>query len=121
MERVAFVEHRGRRILVVDYSGLRNLTEIEPPATQATQTMAEEPRGSVLALVDLTGVPLSLRSTRQLGELAVSNAPFVKARALVGIPAAARPVMRAISQLSGRPMEAFSDRESALDWLAEQA
>lgn len=120
-DRVAFIEHRGARILSVDYAGLRAPAELAPVAAEATRQMEREARGSVLVLVNFTGVPHNLRTVRQLGDMAVANAPFVRARALVGLPETAHPVMRAIALLSGKPMEAFSERESALDWLAERA
>ena len=120
MERVSFVTHRGVRILRVDYSGMGDVQELLRVADQATRVMQREPPQSLLVLVDLSDTPYSLRLVRKLGELAVANAPFVRARALVGLPALVLPVVREVGRASGRPLELFEQTETALDWLAER-
>jgi hypothetical protein len=112
-----FLSLRGKRILQVDYSGLTELSELESVAREASAVMALEPPGSVRALIDLTAVPYGLRWVRRLGEMAIANAPRVRARALIGVPAMSHPVLEELSALAGTPMQAFPDREVALDWL----
>jgi hypothetical protein len=120
MERVAFVTHLGKRILHIDYSGLRDMPDLERVAKRASELMSSEPPGSVLALTDVRDVPYVLRWVRRLGEIAISNAPRMRARALVGLPAAARPAMSQLAVLSGTNMQAFEDIAPAMDWLAQQ-
>ena len=120
MESARYVIHNGQRILYVDYSGIRTVEELESAARDASTLVKEEPPHSVLALLDLTGVPFSLRIVRLLGEAAAANVDFVKARAVVGLPDAARPTVGAVADFSGRPLEVFPDTETALEWLSEQ-
>jgi len=120
MDRARYVLHKGRRILYVDYSGIRTVEELETAARAATSMVQAEPPHSVLALLDMTGVPFSLRIVRMLGEAAAANVDFVKARAVVGLPLAARPTVGAVADFSGRPLEVFDDTGSALEWLAAQ-
>lgn len=117
MERARYVVHRGQRILWVDYSGIRTVEELESAAQSATRMVQSEPPDSVLALLDLSGVPFGLRLVRMLGEAAAANVDFVRARAVVGLPDAARPTVGAVGVFSGRPLEVFADTDSALDWL----
>ena len=121
MERVSFVTHRGARVLQVDYSGLEEVPELLRLAERASRLIEKEPQGSVLTLVNLTGTPYSLRLVRSLGDLAVANAPYVRARALVGLPSFVAPVVREVARFSGRPIEMFDECEPALDWLVERA
>ena len=121
MERVSFVTHLGVRILQVDYTGLQEVPELLRLAERATRLIEKEARGSVLTLVDLSGTPYSLRLVRSLGELAVTNAPFVRARAVVGLPSFVAPVAREVARFSGRPLEMFEEREPAMDWLVDWA
>ena len=58
---------------------------------------------------------------RSLGDLAVTNAPYVRARAVVGLPGFVAPVVREVARFSGRPIEMFEERGPAMDWLAERA
>jgi hypothetical protein len=120
MERVSFVTHHGARILRVDYSGMGDIQELLRVADQVTRLIRKQPPESLLVLVDLSGTRYSLRLVRNLGDLAVANAPFVKARALVGLPELVRPVVREVARASGRPLELFEQGEAALDWLAER-
>ena len=121
MERVTFVTHDGTRILRVDYSGLGEVEELLRVAERARRVLEKEPPESVLVLVDLSGTRYSLRLVRNLGDLAVANAGFVKARALVGLPALVRPVVREVARASGRPTEMFDEYELAIAWLVERA
>ena len=120
MERARYVTHKGRRILFVDYSGIRTVEELESAAREATSIVQAEPAHSVLALLDLTGVPFGLRIVRMLGEAAAANVDLVRGRAVVGLPEAARPAGGAVPNFSGRPLEIFDDRGAALEWLADQ-
>jgi hypothetical protein len=120
MQRARYVSHKGRRILYVDYSGIRTVEELESAARAATNLVQAEPPDSVLALLDLSGVPFGLRIVRMLGEAAAANADFVMARAVVGLPDAARMTVGAVADFSGRPLEVFDDTGAALEWLAEQ-
>ena len=121
MERVSFVTHRGVRILQVDYSGMEAIPELLRLADRASRLIEKETPASVLTLVDLSGTPYSLRLVRSLGDLAVTNAPYVRARAVVGLPTFVAPVVREVARFSGRPTEMFPAREQALDWLVERA
>jgi hypothetical protein len=121
MERVAFVDHRDVRVLVIDYSGIDEVPELLRVADRACRVMEKEEHNSVLALVDLSETPYSLRLVRSLGDLAVTNAPYVRARAVVGLPSFVAPVVREVARFSGRPIEMFQEREAAMDWLVERA
>ena len=86
MERARYQSHEGRRILYVDYSGIRSAEELERAANRATRLVRAEPSRSVLMLLNFSGVPFGLRIIRILGEAAAANADFVRARAIMGIP-----------------------------------
>lgn len=117
MERVRFLDHRGRRILHVDLSGLSELDEIRPWVDMAVSLVRQEPPGSALVLIELSGVPYALRLVRLLGEAAASNRAYVRARAVVGMTEVATAAAAEIVWYSGRPAEFFAEREEALDWL----
>ena len=121
MERISFVTHRGVRILLVDYSGMEEVPQLLRIAHQASRLLEKEAPESVLTLVDLSGTRYSLRLVRSLGDLAVTNAPFVLARAVVGLPSFVAPVVREVARFSGSPTEMFENCERAMDWLMERA
>lgn len=121
MERVRFITYQGVRILHLDLSGIEDLAELVREAERASRLIRGEPPGSVLVLVDLTGVPYSLRAVRALGEIAAENVAYVKARAVVGLRTLVRPTVLAVAQYTRKPVEAFDHLEPAMEWLAERA
>jgi hypothetical protein len=120
MERARFITYQGKRILLVDLSGMQELEQVAAEAERVSGLIRGEPAGSLLVLVDLTGVPYSLRAVRVLGEIAAGNSPHVRARAVVGLAERVRPTVRAVEMYTGSPAEAFEDLETALEWLARQ-
>src|ERR1051325_6994302 len=84
MDRVRFIEHRGHRVLLLDYSGLRDEQEMLEMIEERTEIVSREPRGSVLTLADLTGSHLSREAMRRGKEANVLDQPFVRRAALVG-------------------------------------
>lgn len=121
MERIRFVEHRGVRILCANYSGLRTAEELERVLEEAAAEIHAHPRGSLLILADLRELPYTLENVKLLRDAAVRNSPYVRARAVVGLPDIAQLSFRAVSKLTGRALESFATSEQAMDWLVEQA
>lgn len=121
MERIRFFEYRGVRVLAANFSGITDSQELRIAVDQATALIhAEEPE-SVLSLVDLSGVPYSMENVAILRRAVVQNKPFVRARAVVGLPPVAHLSYGALAHLSGRPVRSFDDVGSGLEWLSEFA
>lgn len=120
-ERTRFVEHQGVRILLSDYSGIEDSRELEDEVGKAIVLVQREPPLSVLVLVKLEGVPYTLENVGILKVAVTRNRPFVKARAVVGLPAIAAFSFSALARLSNRPMASFRTQQEALAWLMEHA
>ena len=120
MERVKFIDHHGAAILLSDLSGIRSTLELQRAIRLGTDLVQTQPHGSVLILVDLTDVEYSLESFAILQQSVVANRPFVRARAIVGLPSIAIVPFQVVARLSSGPMARFEDREAAKDWLVQQ-
>lgn len=121
MRRINTLEHRGARVLEVDFSSLSEVEEIKRLLADAAERVREGGSEGMLVLIDLRGVPYNLRIVRMLGEAAASNRRFVRARAVVGLPPIAEFAAAEIVRFSERPASFFDTREEALAWLLEQA
>lgn len=117
MERISHITHRETEVIRVDLSGLREVSEMERIARAGSAVIRTRPPASVRVLIDLSGTPYSLRALRVLSEIGAANAPHLRARAVVGLPEAVRPVVRSVSQYTGTPTRAFGSPEEALEWL----
>ena len=120
MDRVRFIEHRGYRVLLLDYSGLRDEHQMLEMIEERTELVSKEPRGSVLTLADLTGVQLTRETIQRVKEANVLDQPFVRRAALVGadtlLPKGA---LDSIGTFALKNWGRFATREEALDWLTE--
>ena len=120
MERIRFVEHRGKKILLEDFSGMQPGREYVAALEEARRIIHSQPESSVLAMFDATNGMFDQDVINRMNEFAKSNKPYIKASALVGITGLRKIALSAVSRLSGRDFKVFDTREEAMDWLAEQ-
>lgn len=120
MERVRFIDHRGIPILFSDLSGSRSTLELQRAVRLGSELVQAQPLRSVLILVDLTGVEYSLEAFAILQQSVVANRPYVRARAIVGLPGAAAVPFQIVARLSESPMARFDTLDEAKEWLISQ-
>ena len=120
MDRVRFIEHNGTSILLSDLSGIRSTPELQRAVRVGGELLQTQPPRSVLVLVDLTGVEYSLESFAIVQQSVAVNRPFVRARAIVGLPSAAAIPFQIVAKLSDSPMASFAGIEEAKEWLVSQ-
>ena len=119
MDRVRFITHHGKRVLLIDSSnctleqGIRN-------ANESLLLVTAEPPKSVLILIDITGAAVSRESVARAKEVTVLNRPYVKRSALVGAESLPSAYYEAIKRFSQREFQQFNTREEALDWLVAE-
>lgn len=120
MERVTFIEFRGRSVLIEDFSNLRPGDEFRRALDVAAAAIRSQPPASVLALVDATHATFNAEAIGMLKTFTAANAPFVRAAAVVGVDGLLGVAMLAVAKFSGRTFARFPDRPAALDWLVTQ-
>ena len=120
MDRVRFIEHGGVKILLSDLSGITTTEELQGTVRRGVDLARDEPHGSVRILVDITGVEYNLEAFAIVQQSVAALRPFVRARAVVGLPPAATLPFEIVAKVSGRPMAHFKDRDAAAEWLATE-
>lgn len=121
MERTRFTEHRGHRILVLDFSGLRDTPETLAAIEHAKEVVAEHPPRSLLVMTLVRDARYNSAVLQALKEMVAHNTPHVKASAVVGMGGLHRIAYQAITLFSRRKIQTFDVELDALDWLATQA
>lgn len=118
-QRVRYIDHRGRRILYIDFS---SATPDEFLATieAAEKTIAAEPHNSVLTLTNAERAMHDRRVTERLNSYVAHNKPFVKAGAVVGLNELRKIVFNFLNKATGRTLKAFDDISAAKDWLVSK-
>jgi hypothetical protein len=116
-DRIQFINHAGKRILLVDFSNCP-ADDVEEIARAVPDYVTVNPHSSVLVLTDFTGARFDRDALRAIKETAVFDKPFVKKSALLGaedLPASFFDELKAFSR---RELLSFDVRKEALDWLA---
>ena len=75
-ERIRFIDHRGKRVLLVDFSNCP-ANEVEEIARRVPDYITVQPLGSVLVLTDFTGAVFDRDAVRAVKETAVFDKPFL--------------------------------------------
>jgi hypothetical protein len=110
-----FVEHRGARILRIEYSNLSSL-ELVAAADQVRRLVAKEPQRS-LRILSVIQSKLTAQGGEALKQCALANRPYVRAGAVVA--SSFWNVFVHDLQAHGREdMRHFDDEASALEWLS---
>jgi hypothetical protein len=121
MERTRFIEHRGRRILLLDYSGTRDPQQAVAEIRRSMELIAQQPPRSLLVLTNVHDARYNAAVLQAMKELAAHNAPYVKASAVVGMSGLHRVAYQTVIFFTRRKIQTFDDQVQALDWLVQQA
>ena len=117
-DRIHFIEHKGKQILVLDYShatAQQMLLLLE----HVRITVAQHGRESVLVLADFTGTQVDRTVATRIKEVLTMDRPFVRKSAWVGTEAIPHALMENFQSFSRREINSFQTREEALEWLVE--
>jgi hypothetical protein len=120
MDRISFVEHRGKQILVMDFSHLRPGEQFLAGIAAAKAWIASQPAKSVLSVFDASHAVYNIGVVNVLKDFAQHNEPYMRASTVVGVEGLLHIALTAVSKFSGRTFKVCDDRQSALDWLVEQ-
>jgi len=115
-ERIRFVTHKGKQILLTDFSNC-SAAEVEKIARAVPEYVTSQPRGSVLLLTDFTKASFDAEAMRALKEAAVFDKPYIKKSAWVGAENLPQNFEQNLKNFSRRQFTIFKSREEALNWL----
>lgn len=116
--RTTFIEHRGHRVAILDFTGISSLEAAEPAIAEAARLIGSLPAdGSGRSLTDVRGSRYNAEIMGRLKALAAANRPYIGRAAVVTDSGLHRVGILAVATFSGRVMRGFATREEALDWL----
>lgn len=120
MDRVRFIEHRGKRVLLLDYTDLTDEKEMLAMIEERKRVIAAQPRNSVLLLVDVTGARFTRNALSRVKEAAALDRPHVRRTVLVGSHTLPPTVVSAVASFAAQNYPKFETRAEGLDWLVAQ-
>ncbi len=119
MERIQFIEHKGKQILHLDFRNTK-ADEVIKVINGAKPVIAAQPAKSIRTLTDVTDMNFDTKATQALKEFASHNAPYVNAAAVVGITGLKQIIYNAVIKFSGRNLVVFDTSAQAKEWLVNQ-
>ena len=121
MERLRLIEHRGKQVVLLDFTNATDPEQTVREIREAKAWFATQPPNRGLRTVsDVTGARYNSAVLDALKDLAAHNKPYVGAAAGVVKTALHRVAMNVAAMFAGRKFQAFSDRNEALDWVVSQ-
>jgi hypothetical protein len=113
-DRLRFITHQGKQILLVDLSNCT--AEVEKIIRAVPGVVTTRPRASVLILSDFTGASFDEEAIRAMKESAVFDKPYVKRSAWVGAENFPELFSESVRNFSRREFPAFKTRAARKLW-----
>jgi len=121
MKQPEIISHQGTRIFYMDFSGMRNVDEIDELIRFSKDYIRYQPEKSVITLSNIEGMHFNAEVKNMFSEFISGNKMYVSHGAVVGINGLQRIVYNGIMKLTGRDLRSFESIESAKDWLVSVA
>jgi hypothetical protein len=119
-DRIHFVEHKGKPILICDYSHT-SAQQMQLLLEHVRITVAQHARESLLTLGDFTGAEVDRTVATKIKEVLTLDRPFVKKTGWVGTENIPHALLESFHTFSQREIVTFKTREEAMDWLVEES
>lgn len=120
MERVRFITHQGKQVLLFDYRDLSDEDEILAMVEERKRVVTSQPKQSLLTIADLTGARFSRKTITKIKEANVYDRPFVRRAALVGVDDSQKAAVEAVNMFARRDWAMFATLAEALDWIVQE-
>ena len=117
MDRVRFITHKGKKVLLVDYTDLADESELLKMIEQREFLVDSQPKKSVLMVINVSGAKFSKEVLTRAKEANVYDLPYVRRAALVGVEDRQKPAVDAVAMFAKRHWETFGTLAEALDWI----
>src|SRR5437763_16817034 len=113
MDRVRFITHQGKRILLVDLTNC-SAKDVMKVMAEVQRIVTAQPRESTLTLGDLTGAQFSRDAITRMKEVAVFDRPYVRRAASVGAESLPKLFYEGLTTFSRREFPTLKTRQE--DW-----
>ena len=117
-DRIRYIEHAGKQILLVDVSHC-TAAEVAKISTLVPSYVVSEPPGSVLLLADFTDAEFDRAAVDILKKSTVFDRPHLKKSAWVGTENLPHIFFEHIKNFSRRELPTFPTRAEAMEWLVK--
>ena len=119
MERVHFLDHHGKRVLLMDCTGC-DPDELIAVFDTVEKIVGQESGRTLLIVADFTGAHFNKQAADRMKVVAAKDRSHVHRAGLVGAAAIGDTYLREMESFSARKFPTFPSREQALDWVVAE-
>jgi hypothetical protein len=116
VSRVRISEHKGKNLIEVDLSEC-GPQEAIPYIREAMALIKMQTRNSVLLLTNVNDAEYDMEVVKAIKDYVISNSPYVKASAVVGIDGIKQAILATVRFLTLHEIKVHETVEEARDWL----
>lgn len=118
MERVKYIDHSGKKVLLFDFSNVKDCTEMYEVFDKAKAAVAKEKPKTVRMLTDVSNAHYNIDVVQEFKNWSKFNTPFALASAVIGASGVKKVFLDAVIKFTGREVKTFDGKDEALNWLA---
>lgn len=120
MRKPELISHKGKTIVYLDFSNMREKTEILKLENDGAEYIRSQSPKSVFTLTNMDRMFFNNDIKKYFEEVVKGNAPFVKAGAVIGMNGLISIMYNAFIKMTGRNIRSFKTKEEAVDFLTNQ-
>lgn len=120
MERINYLDHKGKTLICIDFSKC-SPKETLLVISEIKKIVAHQTPGSVLTLINVADMLFDKNTKQIMQNLAAHNRLFAKAEAVIGATGILKVIYDTVVADKKNKVKMFDTKETAKDWLAEQA
>jgi len=121
LTEVGFIEHRGARILRIEFPAEAEPAKMTAIMDEAGGIITRQPLNTVLTLTIIGDFHFDTEVAKHFEEYVKRNKPHVKAGAVIGLHGLKKSIYNALMFLSRRQLKVCADIDEALDYLGSIA
>jgi hypothetical protein len=115
-----WIEHKGKKILVQDFSTLfYNTQAVKNELASVQEMVLKEPANSVLVLSNFKDTQVGADLMGALNEASEKTKDRVRKTAVIGVTGFKRTLGDMLSRLTGQALKYFDYEEEAKNWLVQ--
>jgi len=111
----------GKNFIYIDLSGTKSNNEFNERIKVIVPEIAKYPEKSLYTITNVENIRFDTKSKEIVAQYMMTNKPYVKFGAVIGIDGIKKIMINAIFALSGRSNMHFAfTKEQAIEWLLKQ-
>ncbi|OQY02031.1 MAG: hypothetical protein B6I20_07345 [Bacteroidetes bacterium 4572_117] len=119
MGKTKTINYMGKAIFVMDFSNTKTLQEINIIIEESKKHIHSKPKGSLLAITNMTNMHFSKEIADVFTSFVKSNKPYINKSSVYGMSSLARVVFNGIMKITGRDIRSFDSELNAKNFLVQ--